>query len=325
MWKKLWESSLVRFIREIVSLYFGKNVSRASAELAYFLILSFFPILICINAFIGLLQVNVNYILGALEPFLPPSFLGVVSEYLRYITVNESPALLAAGLAMTMFSSSAAMRSLMNVMDEVYEKRSFNSGFWQIVASVIFSLLLLVTIYLSLAVVLTGRWFFRVLEEYLPFQLGLGDGGNWQYWRFFLLFGMVLILILLVYWMSAPRGKPRPPLFGGALMAAVALVGASILFSWFIGMSSRYSLVYGSLTSVVIMLLWLYLCGNILILGNVFNAVRYQHKVARHKEKEALREAQGLPQEEKIGLFRRGWTKIKALSEKKTKKNEKTS
>lgn len=325
MWKRIWESSPVRFIRELVSLYFGKNVPRASAELAYFLILSFFPIIICINAFIGVLKVDVNSILRALEPILPPSFLGVVSEYLRYITVNESPALLAAGLAMTMFSASAAMRSLMNVMDEIYEKRSFNSGLWQIVASVIFSLLLLVTIYLSLVVVLTGRWFFHVLEEYLPFQLNWGDGGNWQYWRFFLLFGMVFLLILLVYRMSAPHGKPRPPIFGGALIAAVALVASSILFSWFIGMSSRYSLVYGSLASVIIMLLWLYLCGNILIIGNVFNAVRYQRKVARHEEKETERKLQGLPQEEKNGLFRRGWSRIKALAGKNPKKIEKNS
>lgn len=325
MWKKVWESSPVRFIREMVALYFGKNVPRAAAELAYFLILSFFPIIICINAFIGVLQVDVNYILGALEPILPPSLLGVVSEYLGYITVNESPALLAAGLAMTMFSASAAMRSLMNVMDEVYEKRSFNNGFWQIVASVIFSLLLLVTIYLSLVVVLTGRWFFHVLEEYLPFQMGWGDGGSWQWLRFFLLFGMVLLLILLVYRMSAPRGKPRPPLFGGALLAAVALVASSILFSWFIGMSSRYSLVYGSLTSVVIMLLWLYLCGNILILGNVFNSVRYRRKVERHKEEEALRKSEGLPEKEKEGGFRRCRRKIKALVGKKATKIEKNS
>ena len=39
------------------------------------------------------------------------------------------------------------------------------------------------------------------------------------------------------------------------------------MFSWFIGMSSRYALVYGSLASLIILLVWLYLCGNILLLG----------------------------------------------------------
>ena len=43
--------------------------------------------------------------------------------------------------------------------------------------------------------------------------------------------------------------------------------------SWFIGMSSRYALVYGSLASLIILLVWLYLCGNILLLGAVVGRV----------------------------------------------------
>lgn len=281
MVKRLWESGPVRFARELVSLYFNKNVPRAAAELAYFLILSFFPILICVNAFIGFLQVDVNYILKTLEPILAPGLLAVVRDYLAYITENASPALFTGGILMTLFSASGAMRSLMNMMDEIYEHKSYK-GFRQIVASVIFSLLLLVTIYLSMVVVLTGNWFFHLLQQYLPFQVNWESGALWQRLRFWLLFGMVLLLILLVYRMSMPRGKTRAPLFGGAFIAAAALVGASILFSWFIGMSSRYSLVYGSLASVVILLLWLYLCGNIIILGNAINCVRYRRIKARH-------------------------------------------
>ncbi|MEA4954313.1 MAG: YhjD/YihY/BrkB family envelope integrity protein, partial [Pseudoflavonifractor sp.] len=56
---------------------------------------------------------------------------------------------------------------------------------------------------------------------------------------------------------------------------------ASVLFSWFIGLSSRYSLVYGSLASVIILMVWLYLCGNILILGNCVNRVWYGRKKSR--------------------------------------------
>ncbi|MBM6974915.1 YihY/virulence factor BrkB family protein, partial [Intestinimonas butyriciproducens] len=74
------------------------------------------------------------------------------------------------------------------------------------------------------------------------------------------------------------QGHPRPPVLTGGFLASVALVAASMLFSWFIGLSSRYSLVYGSLASVIILLVWLYLCGNIFILGNVFNYVWYKRQ-----------------------------------------------
>ena len=44
--RRLWESAGVRFVREILEVYFDRRVSRSAAELAYFLILSFFPVLI---------------------------------------------------------------------------------------------------------------------------------------------------------------------------------------------------------------------------------------------------------------------------------------
>ena len=102
--------------------------------------------------------------------------------------------------------------------------------------------------------------------------------GDWQSLRFLILFCLVLLFVLLAYRLAAPKGHPRPPILTGGVLATVALVAASMLFSWFIGLSSRYSLVYGSLASVIILLVWLYLCGNIFILGNVFNYVWYKRR-----------------------------------------------
>ena len=265
------------FILEILELYFSKRVSRSAAELAYFLILSFFPILICLNAFIGLLDVDIAALLEAAAPFLPRESVGILGDYVHYISNNQSRALLAAGIVMTLFTASAAFRALMNVMGDIYGRKSYR-GLGQIIASVIFSILFLVTIYLSLVVVLTGGWLFQLIEDALHVKGGIVLPWDWQWLRFFILFFLVFFFVLVAYRMAAPRGRPRPPLFAGAIISAVALVAASVLFSWFIGMSSRYSMVYGSLTSVIILLVWLYLCGNILILGNVFNCVWYRRR-----------------------------------------------
>lgn len=276
--KRLWHSSPVRFVREIVELYFSAHVSRSAAELAYFLILSFFPILICVNAFVGALDLDISVVLVEVERFLPGDVASILADYVGYITENQSRGMLLAGLFMTLVSASAAVRALMKIMDDIYGRTNY-PGFWSIVVSVGFSLLLLVTIYLSIVVLLTGNWFLRFLEGFLPIHAAVWD---WQWLRFVILFALVLVFILLLYRVSAPIGKPRPPVLTGAILAAVALAGASILFSWFIGMSSRYSMVYGSLASVIILLVWLYLCGNILIVGNVFNCVWYRRKKAKY-------------------------------------------
>ena len=276
--KRLWESSPIRFIREIVELYFSAHVSRSAAELAYFLILSFFPILICVNAFVGALDLDITTMLDTVEGFLPGDVAAILADYVRYITENQSVGMFLAGLFVTLVSASAAVRALMKIMDDIYGRTNY-PGFWSIVVSVVFSVLLLITIYLSIVVVLTGNWFLQFLEGILPIGAAIWD---WQWLRFVVLFALVLMFILLLYRVSAPIGNPRPPVLTGAILASVALAGASILFSWFIGMSSRYSMVYGSLASVIILLVWLYLCGNILILGNVFNCVWYRRKKKKY-------------------------------------------
>nr|WP_243152108.1 YihY/virulence factor BrkB family protein [Pseudoflavonifractor sp. 524-17] len=262
---------------ELAELYFSKRVSRSAAELAYFLILTFFPILICINAFIGLLRLDVGLVLEGAAAFLPRESLGILAEYIRYITDNQSGPMLAGGVITTLFAASAAFRALLNIMDDIYGRPAYR-GLWQVAVSVVFSVLLLVTIYLSIVVLLTGEWLFYAAADL--FRLEQIDlPWAWQWLRFLLLFFLMLAFILVLYRVSAPRDQPRPPMFSGAVLAAAALVGTSVLFSWFIGLSSRYSLVYGSLASVIILLMWLYLCGNIVILGNVFNFVRYRRKI----------------------------------------------
>ena len=281
--KRLWNSAGVRFAREMAALFFDKRGPQSAAELAYFLVLTFFPALICVNAIVGLLDLDIQSVVDAASPFLPQEILGVLGDYIGYITTNQSAGLLWAGGLATLFTASAAFRVLMHVMEEIYGRRSYR-GLKRLGASLVFTLLFLLTIYLSLVVLLTGDWLFQAAERLLHLPPGLLPW-HWRWMRFLLLFSLVLLFVLLVYRMAAPRGKPRPPLFTGALIASAVLVAASMIFSWFIGLSTRYSLVYGSITSVVILMIWLYLCGNILILGNVFNCVWYRHKKVRFLKK----------------------------------------
>lgn len=283
--RPLTENPALRFLWEMGELYFTKRVSRSAAELAYFLILSFFPALICINAIIGTLDLDIAALLEEAAIIIPGAALAVLTEYVGYIATNQSRALLAAGVVMTLISASAAVRSLMNVMGDIYGRRAY-TGLRQVVASVAFSVLFLLTIYLSLVVLLTGNWFFHLLEDFLLRFPQLGHirlPWQWQWMRFLILFCLVMVMVMLVYRATAPRGRPRPPILTGAALASAALVLASVVFSWFISFSSRYSLVYGSLASVVILLVWLYLCGNIIILGSCFNKVWYSHKLAREE------------------------------------------
>ena len=267
----------IRFAADVVDVYFSKRVGRAAAELAYFLILTFFPILICISAFVNELHLDPNSLLEQADPFLPAGVLAIFQDYLTYIDTNQSAAMLITGAILTILFASSAVRGLMNFIQELYGRATF-SGLWQVIASLLFSVLLLVTIYLSLAVVVTGNWFFHLLGQVFKLEGLVERFGAWQSIKYLLLLAMVFLFILLLYRFAAPLNRPRPPVVPGALTAAAALAIASMVFSVLMGNSTRYSLIYGSLASVIIMLVWLYLCGNILIMGNVINYVLFTHR-----------------------------------------------
>ncbi len=270
--KAILDLPAISFVADVVRLYFSKHVSRSAAHLAYFLTLTFFPILICISAFMGRINLRLADLLSELEHLLPTGVYSIFQDYVGYLDSNFSIPMFLTGIFLTVFFASAAIRGINTFNRELYgHSKSRRPRHY--LYSLMFALLLLVTIYLSMAVILTGNRFFHMLGK----LLGLNDlaqrFGVWQWLKYIILSAIVFLFVLLLYRFTAPHRMPSPPVIPGALLTSGALVIASLVFATIVSHSARYSLVYGSLASVIIMLVWLYLCGNILILGNVVNYV----------------------------------------------------
>lgn len=262
-----------RFIHDIVIIYAEKRIPRTAAELAYFLTLSVFPFLICLNAMLGTLNLSEESLISLGEGIIPEDALTVLGNYVEYISRQNNTILLVAGLTLMASSSSAAFRSIMNIMADIQGKSRF-SGIFGTLFSFALSVVFLAVIYVSGLVIVLGGWFMQMLDE----QFGIGRLlSAWLWIRFVILFFMMYVIIYGIYVISAPRQKPRMHKTVGALLASVLLVAASIVFSWFINMSVNYTLVYGSLASIIILMIWLYTCGIILIMGNVINIVIHRH------------------------------------------------
>lgn len=278
MLKRFFSLPPVSFVWEVWDTYGRVGVPRSAAALSYFLILTLFPLLMCVNFFIGLFHLSLEQVLSALDQLLPGGVLSVMGDYLAYVAGIQSPALLWAGLFTIALSASAGLRTLFLTMDELYGVHRDN-GLGRIALSFVLAGLFLLTVYLSIVVIFTGDWFFTFLLTHLPPRLAAllpleALGGLWVWMRYLLLFCFVLLLVLAIYRVGTPKAAlGRGAVRLSALVTALAMVACSVLFSWFIGMSSRYALVYGSLASLIILLVWLYFCGNILLLGAVVSRV----------------------------------------------------
>lgn len=271
---------LVRFIRDAVMVFLDRRVSRSGAELAYYSLMSVFPLLIFILGVIGKLPLTDDQVMSVLHQVLPEQVFALIEEYVSYVLNNLSSALLYTGLITTITAASAAFRGLISISGEIYGRRVFRGvQYW--LFSILYSVLLLVFIYLTMIIVLTGTWFLRLLNSLLIIAV---PAALWNGVRALFLFAVAMVFLMLLYRITSPGGKGRPPVLPGAFLASLALTLFSALFSLVITLSSRYSMVYGSLASIIILMVWLYFCGNIVVLGNVINYVRWRHKQGKEVE-----------------------------------------
>lgn len=272
--KKVWNSPPALFLREGIMLYFSRRVPQAAACLAYFVLLTVFPMLICVSYILGLVNIDVVALMAQMQNILPQAALDMLEGYLHYISSHQTPGLFFAGLFGCWFSAAAAFRTITRVIIDMYEDVS-QSMVRGLVVSILLPFALLITVDLSVIVVVTSQRTLDAVAQRVPFWNGLV--GLWSWTRYVLLFCLFFLFILAVLNLASPMGTPRLPVMVSSLVSSLALVVASGVFSWFIGLSSRYSLVYGSLVSLIILLLWLYLCGQILFIGIVFTSVWYKH------------------------------------------------
>ena len=176
--KKLWSSSPVLFLREALLLYFSRRVPQAAASLAYFVLLTVFPVLICVSYLLGLVNIDVVSLIDQLQTVFPEAALDVVESYLVYISSHQSIGLFFAGLAAGWFSAAAAFRTVTQVIVDMYDEVS-QSMLRGLVSSILFPLALLVTVKLSVLVVVSGQRTLAAGAQRLRFRSPAAVAGVW--------------------------------------------------------------------------------------------------------------------------------------------------
>lgn len=270
---------LVGYIRELIEIYVNNRVSRSAAELSYFLTLSIFPTLICVHAMLIKFLPGISLTVDELKGIIPSETLDIISDYLQYVSVHNSKTLLTAGILGMATTSAAAFRSIHSIMGDIQGKSRFR-GIFALLFSFVFSLVFMAAIYFGIIVMVTGDWLIGFIGQLFPMLAGLA---LWNILKFPLMLVIFVFIIYGLYRITAPANT-RGNFFQGAVSAAIILVLVSVLFSWFISMSTRYPLIYGSLASIIIFMLWIYICGQILIMGNALNVVLRRHRPQKPKK-----------------------------------------
>ena len=273
--------NLLNFLRRLGELCLRKQISRASAALAYFLTMSLFPVIVCLYALLGSNADRLLEILELGDKLLNPETTRFLKSFLKYVAGNPDPGLLAAALLLLLSSASAAARSLQLSLREIRGEAQKRGGLRGWLFSYFFSLAFLAALYFGILVMLTGQSFLEFAERALP---GLSLSRAWSWLRFPVLGGLVFLTLWGVYAVYGGVHGAGHSAASGALAATVGIVLMSWFFSGFIAASARYPLVYGSLDSLILLMFWLFLCGEMLFLGAAVNVLNGERREKGQEE-----------------------------------------
>lgn len=257
---------IVRFVKNFIRIYTDTQVTIASAALSYYFTMTFFPLIICLYTMLGNSYDQAMRIVQFLTRFASEEAIELISDFLVYVASNNSPAMMVAGLAVLVTSASAASRSIQTTIGRMQGGVKFKA-FMYFAFSIIFSLVFLAAIYFAMLVMLTGRQFITTVNKFLPF---IDISHSWNWMRFLVMGGIFFVLVWGVY-ETSKRNCDEYSTFPGTVVTTLALVAESLLFSVFIGRSAKYPLVYGSLASLILLMLWLYSCCLIIYVGAAVN------------------------------------------------------
>lgn len=251
--------------------YTGHNVSTQSAALAFYLLFTMFPLLIFFSSLLGLLQLEQTELLGELTRFLPEEVLELVRSYLAYAGRNFSMRLLLFGLFFSLYFPARAASRLMRAVRTAYRLGTPGSPVGYLFRTLVYTGLLMVTVAVTVALMTAGG---RLLDWAVR-TAGLPRGAAllWRGLRFPVMAVVMYFALFVLYAMAQDQRRPAGEVWPGVVAALLGWMVISALYAYYVENIASYSLLYGSLGAVVVLMMWLYLTAGALILGAEFNGM----------------------------------------------------
>lgn len=247
------------------------NALGYAAELAFYFLLSLFPLLIFLTSLIGFLSSAQELLLQYLGKVMPKEAMVLVNTWMRDVVSNRGGGLLSLGLLAALWASSAGMAALMDALNTAYDVKE-GRPFWKVRLIAIALTVVLGVLVVGGAVLIT---FSGPLVDWVASFVGLGAAvqGVWQYVNYLIGVCLLVVGIGLIYYFAPDVEQEWPWITPGSLFAAVTFLLASFLFSLYLRYAPSYSATYGSLGAVIVLMLWLYILGLVIFIGGEINSV----------------------------------------------------
>lgn len=278
---KLKNNKFIYIILSMIKRYGEHEVGATGASLAYFFILSIFPFLIFLNALLSIIDFSPEKLPTAFYDIVPREIIGLMQNYVSFIKANTSKGLFSFGIIATIFSASKGIGGVFKALEKSYDSINRKSGLYKQIESILATAIFGISILLCFITMSIGNGFWVFLSNY--FDLPSFFLNSWNYVKWVIAFFTLFTSLGLLHYIIPEDKIGFKNIIPGTIFSIFTWISISYIFTYYIKNFSKYSEIYGSLGSIIILLLWLYLTGVVIVMGGELN-----HILVEIKEKENI-------------------------------------
>jgi membrane protein len=250
-------------------LYYG-------AALSYQVFFSLFPFIFFLLALLAALNIPGfwDWLLEQAQAVLPGQITGMVEQTVEQIRGQaQNSSLLSLWIIITLWTASSAVRTTMHAFNVAYDVAEERPLWKRYPLSILYTILLAVLIVVAVGLMVIGP----EIAEWLAQQIGLGTAFVvlWEWLRIPAAILLLIIVLALVYYLFPNIDQPFRVITPGAILAVIVWLGASFGFSYYVNNFANYNTIYGSLGTVIVILVYLYITAGVVLFGAEVNEQVY--------------------------------------------------
>ena len=262
-----------QIIRRLLDII-GKPVMRIlPGQLAFFLVLSIIPIITLIGYIASLFSISIESLISFMNQALPAEVTEILLPFISGQGLDANVLIfMITGFILASngpHSIIIASNTLYDIPNDNYLKGRIKAFFMAILLMSLFFTSLIVLGFGNTILALLLKWdvlSFLTKEVYLVFVLL-----KWP-----IAFIVIFYAIKVIYTMAPDKRIPSRYMNRGAFLTTLGFILVTAIYSYYVSNFANYDLFYGSMSNIIIMMMWIYILSYILVLGIAVNATYYQ-------------------------------------------------
>ncbi|WP_373895361.1 YihY/virulence factor BrkB family protein [Virgibacillus natechei] len=261
----------VEFAKNVYQRIMNDDIMGLAAQLAYFFLLSLFPFLLFLLTLVGYLPIEEQRVIEAITNYAPAQITDLINTNISQLINQQNGGLLSIGIIGTLWAASNAINAITKALNKAYEVEEDRMFIVSRLIAIVLTIAMIIVICTAFLLPVFGQ----VIGEYIFSLFGLSEGflTVWEAIRW-LVSSLIFFVVFVALYKMAPNIKVYfRNVIWGALFSTISWQLVSLGFSYYVNNMGNYSATYGSLGAVIVLMIWLYISGIIIMTGGVINAV----------------------------------------------------